>query len=252
MALNLTKVYTQKQNAKRDVNKAVAAGECTETEFTYKAVEGGYMIVTTAEYAAANVIQLPAPAAKPAKKVPTPQVEALPGMTPLGLPVTVEVPVEGTREDEPVPAWVPTAKPVTPLHDFAEVKVEALPDAVTAILERSKAADAAAPVATPKAARKPAAPKSDALSDEHVRFLIALLDAKVWAEMGLSREARVGVWVPFKAIHDSNTPHNLPNGKLPGLTGGLRRRGLIDTGWEKQITVQLTQAGLDAAINPTG
>jgi hypothetical protein len=46
--INLSKIYTQKQNATRDIRKAVERGECKAGEYEVRESDGGYQIVTRA------------------------------------------------------------------------------------------------------------------------------------------------------------------------------------------------------------
>jgi hypothetical protein len=130
---------------------------------------------------------------KAARKAATPQVAALPGVTPLGLKEVARPHVEAAR------------KFLTALDgkDAAEV----------------------------------------ALTREQSQLLGALVDCKALSATPL--DARAGVWVKYKAIHESDTPHNLAKGQLPGLTGALRRRGFIELrGSSANGEVQVTAAGL--------
>ena len=73
MGLDLSKTYSVKSNATRDMRKAVAKGEYTADQLEVVVVPAGHQIV---------MVKLPE--AKPAKPKPTPQVAAMPGMTPMG------------------------------------------------------------------------------------------------------------------------------------------------------------------------
>jgi len=101
--------------------------------------------------------------------------------------------------------------------------------------------------ATPAPASKPVslAGAAQGLTPEQDRLLMALIDCKALTDKPLKE--RAGVWVKYKAIHDSNTPHNLAKGQLPGLTGALRRRGMIELrGNSANGEVCVTTTGLEA------
>lgn len=122
--------------------------------------------------------------------------------------------------------------------EMAKAELQRIADSLPAAV-----APAAKPGCKPAAAPAPAG----ALSDDQVRLLTALVDAKAFKEKGLRRAERAGVWIKYRAIHDSDAPHNLPKGKLPGLTGGLRRQGYLDIrGNSSNGEIMVTQKGLDA------
>jgi hypothetical protein len=116
------------------------------------------------------------------------------------------------------------------------------------VLVRTEAwpyAKAAEAPAVPTAPPVKAPAKTDGLTAEQTRLLVALIDCKALA--GKPLHERAGEWVKYKAIHDSDTPHNLAKGQLPGLTGALRRRGMIELrGSSANGEVRLTAAALEA------
>ena len=235
--MNLDKIYTVKSNAVRDMKKAIAKGELADTAEVV-VVPTGYQVVL--------------PYAPPPAPKPTPQVPALPGMTPLGLPEAKPTPL-GVKAvaapfvaearafvqnlDKPAPLGLPPGEGV---RGFDPAKADAL---------RNSNADVdKVPAYTEKKA--PKATKVDC----GLMLTVALLTAKVWREKGLRPQERVGVWVHFDAVHESDPPHTLTKGQLPASTGAARKRGLIETGWTnevglpgpRKIAVRLTAAGLDA------
>jgi hypothetical protein len=148
---------------------------------------------------------------------PTPQVPALPGMTPLGLPAGVVVDDQGAKVE------------------IAKISGDTL----------AAAAAAALPKASPQAALK---------TDYGLALTSALATAKVWLTKGLALSDRAGVWVHFDAVHESNVPHGLSKGQMPASTGNARKRGLIDVAWSdevglgkpRKLAVRLTGTGLEA------
>jgi hypothetical protein len=127
------------------------------------------------------------------------------------------------------------------------VRTETWPYAKAVTVPAVEPAPAAEPVSKAAAPRKAPTPATGALSPDHILFLKALRDAKVFA--GKPVEARVGQWVKYGAVHDSDSPHNLPKGRMPGLTRVVRHRGLIDIRVEgRTLETCLTAAGLEAII----
>ena len=220
--MNLDKIYTVKSNATRDLKKAIAKGELADTAEVV-VVPSGYQIVlpyVAPEAVDPNPISIDvfAEAAELAKATRTPQVPALAGMTPLGLP-----PGEGVRGFDP-------AKADALRNSNADV------DKVPAYTER----------------KAPAAPADK--MDYGMALAVALANAKVWTERGLPLSTRAGVWVPFDSVHDSLLPHGLSKGQMPASTGNARKRGLIEIAgsWEvnvagpRKLMIRLTPAGLTA------
>jgi len=238
MSLNLDKTYTVKSNATRDMKKAVAKGEYAADALEVVVVPTGYQIVVN---------------------------EPVPEWVTDSSPIAIDPFAEAAELSKAVPApkqltYDPASiRQAVNLVNGETVSVANLHGPVRAVdgapekAARKAAAEAVAPL---KAAREaaavqvPATPAvapagSSALTPEQTRLLVALIDCKALADKPL--HARVGVWVRYKALHDSETPHNLAKGQLPGLTGALRRKGMIELrGSSANGEVRLTAAALEA------
>lgn len=228
MTLNLTKTYSQRSNALRDVRKAIGAGEYARDALDVVVVPTGYQIVLAASVPAPDWSYTRA-------RFEAEQAEAQKLLT--HEPAEVAADMETLR----------TELQTDPLVTIGAAVLADRAAEVAAAKPAKKASKAAAPK-TPKAAapKTPKAPKTDGLGDDQIRLLNALVDCKALTSAPI--EQRVGLWVRSAAVHDSETPHNLPMRQVPGVMGALRRRGLVECGWDKAATVRLTQAGLDALL----
>jgi hypothetical protein len=87
-----------------------------------------------------------------------------------------------------------------------------------------------------------------AISDRQLAVLNALLGVKTLEDKAINE--RAGEWVPFADLNDSNNPHNLPAPALPGITGALKRKNLVETAWGKDwegkrsVIITITAAGI--------
>jgi hypothetical protein len=228
MTMNVSKVYTQKSNCKRDFLKAVSAGELRADAWEVAPVEGGFSLRATAANEASptqgglvflsQVRDVLNGASEDdvlvpfLRKKPTPQVPALPGVTPLGLrPAAVLAHCEALTGLAPA---APVAEPVP------------------------------APVVAPKPA--PAA-EPGLLPDAHLRVLVAVYDHPDCA-------GQADAWVLYPTLNDSPTPHALPPRQVPGVLNALQRRGLIVTAMatKTKSKLSLTPAGVAAVQHAAG
>ena len=88
------------------------------------------------------------------------------------------------------------------------------------------------------------------LPERQFAVLNALIGAK--ALEGKEESGIVGTWIPFKELHESNNPHNLPKPAIPGIAQALIKKNLIVTDWGKDrngkraVIVTITEAGIAA------
>lgn len=266
MSIDLSKTYTVKSNATRDMRKAVASGAFAADALGVVVVPSGYRIVSTA---------LPAGATRtePIPGVPLAVTDETISMVPAapydpaslkqatnlvnGAPVSVanlHPPVRSVAGDPEKAARKAARASTAGLQAArkAAAKMDRAIGSAPAVRNRREVGvrpvrkPAAQPAASMAAVRPAAVP--GALSEAQLRLLGALIDARAFNDLPLAE--RAGVWIKYKALHDTNTPHNLAKGQLPGLTGGLRRRGLIDIrGNSATGEVQVTLAGLTAYLH---
>ena len=88
------------------------------------------------------------------------------------------------------------------------------------------------------------------LPERQFAVLKALVGVKVLE--GKEESGIVGTWIPFKELHESNNPHNLPKPAIPGIAQALIKKNLIVTDWGKDkdgkraVIVTITEAGIAA------
>jgi hypothetical protein len=90
------------------------------------------------------------------------------------------------------------------------------------------------------------APKP-AASPDALRVLVALFHSPALHE--LADDARVGEWVDYKTINESDRPHGFAGRQVSGLIAGLQRRGLVECRMDKpgKYSTRLTAAGFELA-----
>jgi hypothetical protein len=100
-------------------------------------------------------------------------------------------------------------------------------------------------------ARPAPAPKAAKAADELSPEATALLKAVFYspALRDLEPEAKVGKWIAYKTIHESDRPHGLAVKRVPGFMTTLSRRGLVECRAEKagQYSACITEAGVALA-----
>jgi hypothetical protein len=237
--MNLSKVYTVKSNAVRDMRKAISKGELA-ADASVVVVPSGFQVVLPAAPQAVPV-QAEVVAIREARKA-TPLVPALPGMAVMGFVDAARSVLNGASVDDAAKALLPSdhgdeAEPATPKATLRLV--------VNAALARGEPAVVEVPV-TPK----PAAGKFDC----GMALTSALATSPVWTTKGLPMSDRAGVWVLFESVHATIEANGLTKGQLPACTGSARKRGLIETEWSenvglgkpRRVAVRLTSAGLVA------
>ena len=88
------------------------------------------------------------------------------------------------------------------------------------------------------------------LPERQYAVLNALIGAK--ALEGKEESGIVGKWIPFKELHESNNPHNLPVPAIPGIAQALIKKNLIitdmgkDRNGKRAVIVTITEAGIAA------
>ena len=264
MTINFDKVYSQKSNAMRDVRKAVAAKEYKARDLDVSVVPTGYQIGLAnppSRPAADMMLVSPHRAEKVLVRTEAwPFAKAVPvydeATSPAGwrAPDALYNPADKFQATNLINGeTVSVANLHDPIRTVEGDPVKAARKAATKTVKASKAAAKAATKLDAQIGRKPAKPaaapvKAAAkvngdLSEDQMRLLTALVDCKAFGDKPLAK--RVGVWIKYKAIHDSDTPHNLPKGKLPSATGVLRRHGFLDIrGSSSNGEIMLTAAGL--------
>ena len=70
-----------------------------------------------------------------------------------------------------------------------------------------------------------------AASPDGLKVLVALFHSPALRE--LADDARVGEWVDYKTINESDRPHGFAGRQVSGLIAGLQRRGLVECRMDK-------------------
>jgi hypothetical protein len=97
-----------------------------------------------------------------------------------------------------------------------------------------------------KRASKPAAKPAGGVSAEAAMVLKALFFSPA---LPIVPDDKVGVWVDYKTINESDAPHGLAARRVPGYVAGLQRRGLVECRMDKpgRFSARLTAAGVALA-----
>jgi hypothetical protein len=87
-------------------------------------------------------------------------------------------------------------------------------------------------------------PAPGALAPETLALLAAVAYAPPLRD--LEPKAKIGVWIPYKTIHESDRPHGLNRRRVPGFMTTLFRRGLVDCRAERagKYSACVTAAGV--------
>jgi hypothetical protein len=286
MPLNLTKTYTVKSNAQADVRKAVVRGECTIGEFTVVSLNGGFRIVPAPEDvplgrwpkgAVPGRIRDEAAAASGAEII-APDGAAMTAAladdrdapSPHELPIAPDrETAEAAFEEMTEGSRMSPSASVTPglARLRADARAETIREAVIAdqmsqmreelvsdpkvTIGASVMADYRAEHPAPAPARRRGRgeprPAKPAASTDGLKVLVALFFSPALGE--LADDARVGEWVDYKTIIESDRPHGLAGRQVSGLIAGLQRRGLIECRMDKpgKYSTRLTAAGFELA-----
>jgi hypothetical protein len=252
MPLNLTKTYTVKSNAQADVRKAVVRGECTIGEFTVVALSGGFRIVPVQPAATPSIEDVAtSPAGWREPEIVAENAEAMtealaasrddhvpPGLARLRADDRAETICEAVIADQAA--------------GLAQMREELISDPKVTIgaAVADYRAEHPAPVRRGRKAKldapKVATAPRPVASPDALKVLTALFHSPALRE--LADGARVGVWVDYKTINESDRPHGFAGRQVSGLIAGLQRRGLVECRMEKpgKFSTRMTLAGLGA------
>jgi hypothetical protein len=265
MALNLTKVYSQRSNAQADVRKAVKKNEVALGAYTVVPLSGGFKIVKA--QAKPDIIDLamdrglsPAEFADLAKGKTTEEVrEAVqPGrwpshMTPGLARLRASSNADAIREsvladNEKAAAEVAAERaPETAKAAIQRVVQTAIANG-SPVIEEQPATTVEQVVADNPVFRmaKGRSVAAEPVVDAGVKLLTAIFHSPALRDT--PEDARVGVWVDYRTIKESDRPHGLNTKSVPGYMTGLSRRGLVECRMDKpgKYSARLTPAGFGA------
>jgi hypothetical protein len=254
MALNLDVTFTAKSNAQRNLRKAIAAGECEAGTHTVVAAGSGFRIAQ----ALPDVVV--APVAPVAEEATSPAGWRAPEPQP-SIEDEAAYQAEYRAEQQAAePASVPPGLARLRAHDDAEtIRESVVADQDNALgrkarvgvakenreIKARKVQAAIAKLDAPKPVARKSAPKAapGGVSPEAAKVLKALYFAPAFRD--LPAPERIGYWVEYKSINESDAPHGLPVRRVPGFVAGLQRRGLIECRMDKpgKYSARITPAG---------
>jgi hypothetical protein len=250
MPLNLTKTYTVKSNAQADVRKAVVRGECTIGEFTVVALSGGFRIVPIQPAATPSIEDVAtSPAGWREPEIAAENAEAMtealaasrddhvpPGLARLRADDRAETICEAVIADQAA--------------GLAQMREELISDpkvTIGAAVMADYRAEHPAPAPARRRGRGAPNPAKPAASADGLKVLVALFFSPALRE--LADDARIGEWVDYKTINESDRPHGFAGRQVSGLIAGLQRCGLVECRMDKpgKFSTRLTAAGFELA-----
>jgi hypothetical protein len=248
MPLNLAKTYTVKSNAQADVRKAVVRGECTIGEFTVVALSGGFRIVPVQPAATPSIEDVAtSPAGWREPEIVAENAEAMTEALAASRDDHVPPGLARLRADDRAET---IREAVIADQAIAQMREELISDpkvTIGASVMTDHRAEHPAPAPARRRGRGEPKPAKPAASTDGLKVLVALFFSP--ALRSLADDARVGAWVDYKTINESDRPHGFVGRQVSGLIAGLQRRGLVECRMDKpgKFSTRLTAAGFELA-----